>query len=138
MVADRLSPFIRKTLFWLVPVLLTITGSVFWIAPHKISRDLDAPFKRNSQLLESLLPAGTNIPLLGKHSWGLANPLLYYGKHAPGPALNEVSAAVLAAEQLPRAVLVVEAERRDDLHTSGHEFVEIAHLRDWVVVELHR
>jgi len=137
-VVDRLSPFIRKTLFCLVPVLLAITGSIFWISPHKLTRDLDAPFKRQSQMLESLLPAGTNIPLLGQHSWGLANPLLYYGKHAPEPALNEVSTAVLAAEQLPRAVLVIEAERRDDLHAGGHEFVEIAQLRDWVVVELNR
>lgn len=137
-VADRLSPFIRKTLFWLVPVLLAVTGSVFWISPQKLTRDMDAPFKRESQRVASLLPAGMDIPLLGKHSWGLANPLLYYGKHAPGPALKKVSAAVRAAEQLPRAVLVVEADRRHDLQASGHNFVEIAHLRDWVVVELQR
>jgi len=137
-VADQLSPSIRKKLFWLVPVLLAVTGSAFWISPEKLTRDLDAPFKDDSLRLASLLPAGTDIPLLGKHSWGLANPLLYYGKHAPGPTVNKVSAAIRAVERLPRPVLVVEAERLNDLQASRRNFVEISHLRSWVVVEFQR
>ena len=138
LVADRLSPFILKTHFWIVPVLLAVTGSVFWISPEKLTRDLNAPFKDNALRLASLLPAGTDIPLLGKHSWGLANPLLYYGKHAPGPTLNNVSAAIRAAEKLPRPVLVVEAEHLNDLQAGGRNFLEISHLRSWVVVEFQR
>jgi len=137
-VADRLSPFVRKTLFRVVPVLLVVTGSVFWISPEKLTRDLNAPFKDKGPLLARLLPADTDIPLLGRYTWGLANPLLYYGKHAPGPTLSKVSAAIRAAEELSRPVLVVEAGRLSDLRASGRSFVEISHLRSWVVVEFQR
>ena len=76
------------------------------------------------------------MPLLGEVDWGLANSLLYYGRHAPGPIVGTMDEVVAAARSLPRAVFVTRRERLGEVRDHGYAVEVLFELREWVVLEV--
>jgi hypothetical protein len=121
----------------IVPGVLVAGAIVFWVAPQWLGRDVDAAFKSEATTLQTALPAGTSIPLLGKPAWRLASPLLYYGHQKVGPTGTDIQAMVSAARRLPRPLLLIEKSRREALTREGIAARTVATLRHWELVELN-
>ena len=129
-VTPRLAAFLASVL---VPATAVIVALLFWWTPSLLTRDPNAPFKRNAATIQALAPAGESVPYLGSHYWASANPLLYYGERHLAPSSRSGSEAVEAARRHDGRLLLVTRKRLPevaDLDAPRHVVLE---GRDWVL-----
>ncbi len=122
---------------WVVPAACVAGAAIYWIRPALMTRNENAVFVSAAAEVQSLVPEGRRIPILGAGSWRLYNPLLFYAERAALP--NDSLPVVLRqAREFPRPVFLVERTRLDDLRNAKIAYQPHLKLGDWTLVEVPR
>jgi 4-amino-4-deoxy-L-arabinose transferase-like glycosyltransferase len=122
----------------LVPAGAVAVGLLFWWNPSLLTRDANAPFKRNAAMIRAAAPAGESVPYLGNHYWASATPLLYYGERHLAASSQSAQAAVEAARRHDGRLLLVTRRRLPEVTALGVPQRVVLEGRDWVLLRVPR
>ena len=124
----------RLLAFLLVPAAASIVAVLLWWHPSLLTRDPNAPFKRQAATIQALAPAGEPVPYLGNHYWASANPLLYYTERLLAGSSRSGADAIAAAGRHGGRMLLVTRKRLPEVTAVGATSQVVLEGRDWVLL----
>jgi 4-amino-4-deoxy-L-arabinose transferase-like glycosyltransferase len=122
----------------IVPLGAVAVALVLGMAPALLTRDLNAPFKRNAASLRAAIAADTGLPYLGNHYWLVASPLLYYAERRLDRSSRSAEAALGAARSGPSGLLLCTRARLPEVARLGVPTRTILEGRGWVLLAVDR
>jgi 4-amino-4-deoxy-L-arabinose transferase-like glycosyltransferase len=124
----------RLLAFPLAPAAAAIVAVLLWWHPSLLTRDPNAPFKRQAAAIQALAPAGEPVPYLGNHYWASANPLLYYTERLLAGSSRSGVDAIEAAGRHGGRMLLVTRKRLPEVTAVGAASQVVLEGRDWVLL----
>jgi hypothetical protein len=122
----------------IVPLSAVAVALVLGLVPAWLTRDLNAPFKREAASLRAAIPATSRLAYLGNHYWLVASPLLYYAERRLDRSSGSAEAALEAARRGPSGLLLCARPRLPELMRLGVPTRTILEGRGWVLLALDR
>jgi hypothetical protein len=121
-----------------VPLGAVGVGLVLAVAPTLLTRDLNAPLKRNASSLRATIPADAGLPYLGNDYWLVASPLLYYAERRLDRSSRSAEAALAAARRGPPGLLLTARPRLPEVTRLGVPTRTVLEGREWVLLAVDR
>lgn len=129
--STRFSSLFRR---WLVPALLVVVTSLFWMNPLLLSKDENRELKSYGHLLKERIPEEESVPYLGDRYWSIANPLLYYCERHLQTSANSASDVLSSGRKA--SILIVDYSRSSEVMQLVPQARVLLQSEDWLVLEV--